>query len=91
MEKEVKTEQQITQMITAARDSVWVIGDTIQKLENGQTPSRELKGAIERNVGHLKIVVADEDVINSGQDISDLQAAIATGESKLAESIWPTE
>jgi len=84
-----RTQEQILRTITAARDSVWVIEDTIAKLDGGKTPSKELKSNIERNVGHLKLVVSDEEIVNSGEDISDLQSAITTGEAKLAEDIWP--
>jgi len=83
-----RTQEEILQTITAARDSVWVIEDTIAKLDGEKTPSKELKSNIERNVGHLKLVVSDEEIVNSGEDISDLQSAITTGEAKLAEDIW---
>lgn len=83
-----RTQEEILQTITAARDSVWVIEDTIAKLDGEETPSKELKSNIERNVGHLKLVVSDEEIVNSGEDISDIQSAITTGEAKLAEDIW---
>jgi hypothetical protein len=83
------TEKQIDNMIKAARDSVWVINNEIEKLTNGDAPSLEAKGNIERNVAHLKLVVANQEVIDSEKDISDLQTAISDGESKLAENIWP--
>ena len=44
---------------------------------------------IYRNVEYLKTIVADTEIVNSGEDIADLIAAIATGEAKLAENIWP--
>jgi hypothetical protein len=91
MERETRTPEQITQTITAAKDSVWVIENTIEKLTNGSTATQQLKGDIDRNVAHLKIVVADEEIANSGQDISELENGIALGEAKLAENIWPTE
>lgn len=89
MEREPRTLEQIQGTIRAARDSVWVISDEIQKLADGQPATTERKGNIERNVSHLKIVVADQEIIDSGEDISDLNAAITTGEAKLAENIWP--
>lgn len=91
MEREPKTVEQITQTITAAKDSVWVIEDTIAKLAEGAEPTKQLKGNIDRNVAHLKLVVADEEISGSGQDISSLQSGITAGEAKLAENIWPTE
>ena len=91
MEREPRTLEQIQGTIRAARDSVWVVEDTIQKLTDGATASEELKGNIERNVAHLKIVVADQEIIDSGETITDLQVAIVAGEAKLAEDIWTTE
>lgn len=74
--------------ITRARDSVWVINDTIEKLANNGTVTKEAKGKIQRNVSHLKLVVESEIVLNSGENISDLHDAITLGEAKLAENIW---
>lgn len=91
MERETKTPEQITQTINAAKDSVWVIENTIEKLTNGSTATQQLKEDIDRNVEHLKLIVADEEIANSGQDISELENGIALGETKLAENIWPTE
>ena len=91
MEKEPRTLEQIQRTIRSARDSVWVITNEIEKLTAGATASRNVKDNIDRNVEHLKLVVADQEVIDSGEDIDDLNAAIVTGEAKLAEEIWPTE
>jgi hypothetical protein len=91
MKEQVRTLDDIKGTIKAARDSVWVIGDEIEKLADGQPASNERKGNIERNVAHLKIVVSDQAIVDSGEDITDLQAAITTGEAKLAENIWTTQ
>lgn len=88
MEREPRTLEQIQATIRAARDSVWVINDEIEKLANGQPADSQRKGNITRNVEHLKLVVADQEIIDSGDDISDLHTAIADGEAKLAEPIW---
>ena len=81
-----RTLEQIQGTIRAARDSVWVISNEIEKL----TPTGELtsdgRGNIERNVGHLKIVVSSTDVTESGEDISDLHNSIAAGEQALANN-----
>ena len=84
-----RTLAQIQGTIRSARDSVWVITDEIEKLTAGAPPDQEHKGNIDRNVEHLKLIVADKEIVNSGEDIADLIAAIATGEAKLAENIWP--
>lgn len=91
MAEESRTLEQIQGTIRAARDSVWVVEDTIQQLVDGEDANNERKSNIERNVAHLKLVVADQEVIDSGETITDLQAAIVAGEAKLAEAIWPTE
>ena len=83
-----RTLEEIQGTIRAARDSVWVVNDTLAKLAEGATPNNELKGNLERNVGHLKLVVADPEIIASNEDIADLHTAIAVGEAKLAEAIW---
>lgn len=88
MEHQAKTLEQIQATIRAARDSVWVITDQIEKLAAGATPDANLRGNIERNVSHLELVVADAEIANSGENISDLVAAIASGKEKLAEDIW---
>jgi hypothetical protein len=90
-ENQKRTLEEIQGTIRAARDSVWVINDEIQKLADGQPANSECKGNIGRNVGHLKLVVADQEIIDSGEDISDLQEAIVVGEAKLAEDIWQTD
>lgn len=85
-----RTLAQIQGIINSARDSVWVITDEIEKLTAGAAlPNENNKGNIDRNVEHLKLIVADKEIVNSGEDIADLIAAIATGEAKLAENIWP--
>lgn len=86
-----RTIEQIRGTIRSARDSVWVITDEIEKLNAGGTPNENAKGNIDRNVSHLKLVVADQEIIDSGEDIDDLTAAITTGEAKLAEDIWPAD
>jgi len=88
MEEQVPTLDEIKATIRAARDSVWVITDTIHKLTNGEAPSESLKGNIQRNVDHLKHVTSSAHVKNSGENIADLLSAISTGEAKLAENIW---
>lgn len=86
-----RTIEEIRGDINAAKDSVWVITDTIQKLTDGAEATNNLKGDIQRNVNHLKLVVAKEDVTSSGEDISELNSSISAGEAKLAENIWPAE
>jgi hypothetical protein len=78
-----RTLKQLQQTIRAARDSVWVISDEIAKLTTRGQLTNEGRGNIERNVGHLKLVVADTEITESGEDISDLAAGIVSGEQVL--------
>ena len=84
MPEQQMTEQQILGTITAARDSVWVINDSLAKLANGETLTEQLRGNIDRNVGHLKLVVANTQITTSTHNISDLHQAISDGEAALA-------
>ena len=86
MENTPRTLEQIQGTIRAARDSVWVISDEIEKLTTRGQLTNEGRGNIERNVGHLNIVVADTELVASGEDIADLHSAIAAGEQALANN-----
>ena len=86
--EEQPTLEEIQQTIRAARDSVWVIEDTIEKINNGSIPNEDRKSDIERNVGHLKIITSRDYIVNSGEDISDLLAGITLGEDFLANTTW---
>lgn len=88
-ERRQRTIEEIRQFIRIARDSMWAVNNVIEKLNTGVVPNKMLHGELKRNVTHMSIVVADQEVISSGEDTSDLHAAIAKGEAKLAESIWP--
>ena len=81
-----RTLEQIQGTIRAARDSVWVISDEIEKLTTTGELTNDGRGNIERNVGHLKIVVSSTEITESGEDISDLHSAIAAGEQALANN-----
>lgn len=83
MEREPMTQEQIEGTVRAARDSVWVINDEIAKLANNMPWDEERKGNIERNVGHLELVMANPEISGSGLDLSDLTAAIAAGKQEL--------
>jgi len=75
MEERIPTTQEILQTISAARDSVWVIGDEISK----KNITKDNVHTVQRNVDHLKIVMSSEHVTGSEEDLSDLTAAIENG------------
>lgn len=85
MLNELTPQQRVEGTIRAARDSVWVVEDELAKLAAGQPWNSERKGNIERNVAHLELVMANPDVSGSGQDLSDLTAAINNGKAELAK------
>lgn len=83
MSEQQRTLEQIQETIRAAKDSVWVINDELQKLSEGGSLTEEGTSNIERNGQHLKLVVADLEISESGEDISDLLGAISAGEEEL--------
>lgn len=89
LEENLTPEQQqerVDQTVKAARDSVWVISDEIQKkaARNGVL-TEEGKGNLERNVAHLELVVKEPKVVELGGDLSDLTTAITDGKAALVE------
>lgn len=78
-------QERVEGTVRAARDSVWVINDELQKKQERGELTQEGRGNIERNVGHLEIVMADPKVVELGGDLSDLTAAITNGKAALVE------
>jgi hypothetical protein len=82
-EQELTPQQRVDGTVRAARDSVWVINDEIQKKADRGTLTEEGRGNIERNVAHLEIVMGDPQIVELGGDLSDLTAAITNGKAAL--------
>lgn len=80
MEERIPTAQEIAQTISAARDSVWVINEEISK----ENITKEIVQTVQRNVGHLELVMSNEYVTGSGEDLSDLTDAIQDGNEFVA-------
>ena len=91
MADETPTLEEIQATIRAARDSVWVIDQMVEQLDAGEEANTERKGNLDRNVEHLKIITTRDEIVNSGEDISDLLAGITKGEAELAKHTWPAE
>ena len=91
MEERIPTAQEIAQTISTARDSVWVIGNEILK----EDITKQHVETVQRNVSHLELVMNNEYVIESGEDLSDLTGAIQDGnefiELHKVEEPAPTE
>lgn len=75
MEEKIPTTQEIARTISAARDSVWVVGDEISK----ENITKENVQTVQRNVSHLELVMSNEYVTGSEADLSDLTDAIQDG------------
>ena len=80
MEERIPTAQEIAQTISAARDSVWVISDEISK----ENITKQNVESVQRNVAHLEIVMSNENVTGSEEDLSDLTDAIQDGNAFVA-------
>lgn len=91
MKEEVRPAEEIETDVRLAGDSANLINNAITSLADGAEATYNLKDDIWRNVEHLKIITRKQDVIDSGLDISHLEAAITAGEAKLDEDIWPAE
>ena len=78
---EVPTPEQVAQQISAMHDSVWVITSELQKPSLAESD----RGSIERNVGHLELMMDKTYITESGSDLSAVTAAIAAGKSALAD------
>jgi len=82
MEEETFTPEEVAQQISAMRDSVWVIDDTV---DNNETITEELVQRLNANIGHLELMMGKDYIMNSGDDLSDITAAIAKGKAALPE------
>lgn len=76
-------QERVNGTVRAARDSVWVVNDEIQKKADRGELTPEGRGNIERNVAHLEIVMADPNIVSLGGDLLDLTAAITNGKAAL--------
>lgn len=82
-EQQLTEQERVDATVRAARDSVWVVNDEIQKKADRGELTQEGRGNIERNVAHLEIVMADPRIVELGGDLSDLTAAITNGKAAL--------
>jgi hypothetical protein len=72
------TEEELLSTIKSMRDSVWAINDGIS-----QEYSEEVYDCIQRNVGHLNIMMSNSEISESGQDLSDIIESITIGQQYL--------
>jgi hypothetical protein len=74
-------EQRIARQISALGDSVTVINRAI---ESGDHEERT-HDAIDRNVRHLELTIAKDEIKSSGTDLAPFEQAIAAGKAYIAE------
>ena len=82
-EQQLTEQERVDATVRAARDSVWVVNDEIQKKADRGELTQEGRGNIERNVAHLEIVMSDPKIVELGGDLSDITAAITNGKAAL--------
>ena len=79
----------VTEVLTAATDSVTLINDINGGTHdvNGMT-QEEINDLVQRNVDHLEIILAytDPDVAGDSSDKSSYTDAIATGNSYITDN-----
>jgi len=82
MENKTPTPEEILGTIRAARDSAWVIDSTLGK----ENVYKEDVESVQRNVGHLELVMSSEHIVSSGEDLSDLTLSITEGNAFIQEN-----
>ena len=81
--------QTVTEVLTAATDSVTLINDINGgTYEVGLMTQEEINDMVQRNVDHLEIILAytDPDVVGDSSDKSSYTDAIATGNTYITDN-----
>ena len=78
-------ERNVTQILSAATDSV----DLINGVDDGSwnvdgMEQSEINDMVQRNVDHLEIILAYEEVVADSSDKSSYTDAVATGKAYIA-------
>ena len=83
--QETQTPEQVAQSISAAFDSVGLINSILDTTAMLQSTQEDKEGTVERNVGHLKIMLAKEWFTTgcTAAQLTDLNAAVAAGEQYI--------
>lgn len=84
--QETHTPEEVAQSISAAFDSVHLINTILDETAMTEATQEDKEATVERNVGHLKIMLAKEwftDGCTEAQ-LTDLNAAVAAGEEYIA-------
>ena len=80
----MEIERDVTQILSAATDSVDLInGISDGSIVRDDLEQSEINDMVQRNVDHLEIILAYEEVIADSSDKSSYTDAIATGQAYL--------
>jgi hypothetical protein len=80
----VPTPEELNQMFKAMDDSCWVIDN---KIENGPSEFQtqaEANAEVERNVGHLEIMLSKPYIQDAGRELATYEVAIRDGKAYVA-------
>jgi len=81
--------QTVTEVLTAATDSVTLINEVNAGTWNvGSMTQEEINDMVQRNVDHLEIILAytDPDIVGDSSDKSSYTDAIATGNTYITDN-----
>ena len=82
----MENERDVTQILSAADDSVSLINainDGTWDVSNYKD-QEEINATVQRNVDHLEIILAYEEVVADSSDKSSYNSAISTGKAFIA-------
>jgi len=82
----MENERDVTQILSAADDSVSLINainDGTWNVSNYED-QEEINATVQRNVDHLEIILAYEEVVADSSDKSSYNSAISTGKAFIA-------
>jgi len=78
-------ERDVTQILSAATDSVDLINSVNDgSWDTGLMEQSEINDMVQRNVDHLEIILAYEEVVADSSDKTSYTDAISTGESYIS-------
>ena len=84
----MEIERDVTQILSAADDSVSLINainDGTWDVSNYEN-QEEINSTVQRNVDHLEIILAYEEVVADSSDKSSYNSAISTGKSYISSN-----
>lgn len=84
--QETHTPEEVAQSISAAFDSVHLINEIIAGNTMTEATTEDKESTVERNVGHLKIMLGKEWFTEgcTEEQATDLNAAVTAGEEYIA-------